>query len=444
MNYVLVMLALLAACAPVPAEEEPGSAPVRLMLHGGGSEDDAVFSEFVAAAGNGRIVTLGAVADDDPDRDWWNNYFMSLGAVSAATLNASTRGDAEAQAGLLADADGVFVRGGDQGEYLALWEGNAVQLGVQAAWDRGAVLGGSSAGCALLGARVYDARNGSVDSYEALLDPFDDAITFTDGFLDVLPGVLTDTHFVERGRFGRLAVFVARWDGGLGLGVDPRTALFVRDDGTAFVRGDGSITLIDAAASAATLAPSTPLDVRGLRVWQLPAGYELDLHDPTDPVLARPPWVAAVEPADALAWTATSLNGDDAADRELGAYALTGLDDDPYAWEDGRVEVAEVGGELAGTLVLTRLYDDSERFMNHQGALGQALGTVPGLVVVAVDVELTVDLAPPASLFPRPGSYALVYDGRTADAIGVAPEGWPSGAFEGVTVDVVGASRSWP
>ena len=427
---------------------------VRLMLHGGGAEDDALYGRFVAAAGYGHLVTLGAVEEPDeyPDLLFWDGYFVELGATSAETINTLDAADAAGQGVIdaLAAADGIYIRGGDQSRYLDHWMGTPLHDGLLQAWDRGAVIGGSSAGCAILGERIYDARVGGVAAWEALLDPFDPYITFTDGFLPALPQVITDTHFTERGRMGRLAVFLERWkeDGAaepLGIGVDPMTALFVFSDGTAEVAGSGSVTLIDPSEATATLSAGRPPDIRGQRAWQLPAGYVVDLQA-FDPVLERPGYVAGwggVEgwPGDLAA---TSLDGDRYAHRTYGDWQLSGLESDPDAWRDGQVALEPGDGTLPGLLLVTALYESSDYFENHLGGMMWALAQHPETVAVGLDIDLTAETAPPATLTAGPGSYLLVLDARSATHTGISGGGgWQTAAIEGAILSVVGPNATW-
>src|SRR5690606_21177659 len=66
---------------------------------------------------------------------------------------------------------------------------------------------------AILGEFVYGAMDGgSQTSPRALADPLGAGNTIETGFLDIaaLRGVITDTHFRERNRLGRLLAFVAK------------------------------------------------------------------------------------------------------------------------------------------------------------------------------------------------------------------------------------------
>jgi hypothetical protein len=61
---------------------------------------------------------------------------------------------------------------------------------------------------------VFDAEGGGVRSRTALQNPFDEDVTLVKNFLSLyhMSGVLTDTHFMQRDRMGRLLTFAARYD----------------------------------------------------------------------------------------------------------------------------------------------------------------------------------------------------------------------------------------
>lgn len=437
---------------PSATSEPDGTSPsgrhLVAMLHGGGPEADDLFGRFVSESNQGRIVTIGSNEPADPDLAFFDGYFRSLGAVGASTVNTTSRADADAlsNVALVDAADALFFRGGDQAAYLEEWTGTRLHEAIVRAVERGVPVAGTSAGCAILGERIYDARVASVDAWQALDDPFDPGLTFSGAFVDLLPGVLTDTHFTERGRLGRLAVFLARWqeEGGddvVGLGVDPETALYVYDDGSAEVMGIGSITVLRPPTER-TVLPGESVDLRGMRLWQLPAGYTVDLDAP-DVVLGRPTWVAAVPPiAPLLPWVPGRLDGDDRAHRQLGDRVIPEIDapDDP--WYRGELTEAPGRSELPGAFVLTRLYDDSDRFEAHIGGMMWTLGRHPGTIGIGIDIDHRAFDTDPAGIRVERG-WALIVDTRTATFAG-DPGGVPQTvAIEGATVHVIGEGSSW-
>lgn len=277
---------------PADAVATPGGG---VILMGGGPDVDAAFAWQRDRIGGGDVVVLRASGADG-----YNDYlFEDIGGVdSVETLIVDTTASAaEPYVRWAIDhAEAVFLAGGDQAVYLEAWKDGPVEDALAGAAARGAVLGGTSAGCAVLGDVVYGARNGSVFSDEALADPYDPYVTLERDFLALpaLAGVVTDTHFAARDRMGRLLAFVARaWTDGLaarpvGLGVDEGTALVIDATGTGTVMGDGAVYAVVPAAAPTTCAPGEPLAWSGVPVHALRAGDTIALPAATTSVPATP------------------------------------------------------------------------------------------------------------------------------------------------------------
>lgn len=210
------------------------------LLMGGGKEVPSAMRWLAERSGGGRLLILRASGGDDLQRYFYND----LGNISAArTLVFDARSpsfDPEVAA-LIDRADVIFIAGGDQARYIRFWKGTPVQQLLTAHVQSGKPIGGTSAGLAILGGWAYGALDdGSIDSGSALADPLGQSVTLEQGFLQVpwLKDVLTDTHFGQRDRQGRLLAFVnkARSLSGepvVGLGVDEDAALALEGDGRA-------------------------------------------------------------------------------------------------------------------------------------------------------------------------------------------------------------------
>ena len=136
------------------------------------------------------------------------------GVASAVVLTATTRADADAStiADPFADATGVWISGGTQ-DYLAdIYVDTEVERPIQARLDRGGVVGGVSAGAAVMTQTMI------VGGSDPQFDPR--------GF-DLLPGVVVDQHFLNRNRTQRLLNVLARHRDLIGLGIDEHTAVVI-------------------------------------------------------------------------------------------------------------------------------------------------------------------------------------------------------------------------
>jgi len=265
-----------------------------LVLMGGSTEVDAAFTWWNGYLGGGDVVILRVSGSDG-----YNPYlYFDIGGIdSVETLMVTTRAlaDSDYVAWRIRHAEGIFIAGGDQSDYVNLWKGSGVEEALMHAWGRGAVLGGTSAGLAILGEFVFAAFNGSVTSSEALADPYHTAVQLDRDFLAVplLADVITDSHFSERGRMGRLIAFLARivadgWSGApLGLGIDERTALVVGPDGAGQVMGEGAVYLLTSNGTPTTCMAGVALEYGDLGVTELRDGDTLTLPGGTSPVGSR-------------------------------------------------------------------------------------------------------------------------------------------------------------
>ncbi|KFN51872.1 hypothetical protein N790_13585 [Arenimonas malthae CC-JY-1] len=225
--------------APTPGKVTPG-----LLLMGGGDRNFDSLRWFFERAGGGHIVVLRASLANEVAEE----FFHEVGGIASVETYVFSNRESSSDPALLrslARADGIFIAGGDQSRYVRYWRGTPVAAALQKHVMDGKPLGGTSAGLAMLGEYLYGAMDGgSQVSPLALADPLGAGNTIETGFLQLplLHGVLTDTHFRERNRLGRLVAFVAKAEAMagpgrriIGLGVDEDAALALEGDGTARV-----------------------------------------------------------------------------------------------------------------------------------------------------------------------------------------------------------------
>lgn len=253
----------------------PGTTSSAMLLMGGGEWVHDAFRWFFERAGNGHIVVLRASGADENQKE----MFTDIGGVaSVQTLVFEAREPASDPAVLdiVSKADGIWLAGGDQAHYIRYWKGTPLNAALDQHLRDGKPIGGTSAGLAVLGEHAYGALDdGSITSPEALADPLGEAVTIDSGFLHMpyMQGIVTDTHFDERARQGRLLAFIAKLQHGsgtheiVGLGIDEYTALGVEADGSArlFTGDDGYAWLIQPTAMAVVEA-GKPLTFRNVPV----------------------------------------------------------------------------------------------------------------------------------------------------------------------------------
>jgi cyanophycinase len=219
-----------------------------------------------------------------------NPVFMDLHGVDSALTYVITdrasanRRDVERS---VRDAEIVWFAGGDQCNYIRWIKGTRVHRAVQRVFQKGGGVGGNSAGLAIQGDIAYDGcPNVSAASKDVLADPFHRDVSLSSDFFrwPALRATITDTHFHQRDRFGRLVVFLARSFYGKridGIGVDEQTSIIVTRDLKGKVYGPGAAYLLVVDHPAAVLEKGKPLTYLGLKVWKLTAGDTIDFaHRP--------------------------------------------------------------------------------------------------------------------------------------------------------------------
>jgi cyanophycinase len=261
-----------------------------LMLAGGASESvggwsDAPYRWVVEHAQNKRIAII---TYDNAATDWIPNYFRGFGAKRARNFIISNRASADIQSlyDSLITYNGVFIKGGDQKNYYDYYKGTKTQQALQYIYNNGGVLSGTSAGTAILSPIVYTAQVASVDPSTALLYAYSNQITLANDFLTTLTNkYIFDTHFIERGRFGRLPSFMATWfkkskENTTGIGVDDHTAICIDPDGKAKIYGTAAINFFYNTDSSNPYDTTvTIMRTKTMKLTQLIHGSTIDLNN---------------------------------------------------------------------------------------------------------------------------------------------------------------------
>lgn len=253
-----------------------------ILLGGGGDYPDEAMQWFSDRAGRGDIVALRA-----NDSTYYNEIFMKMGANSVRTFVMTSQEGAEQSEVLdaLNKAEGIFFAGGDQSFYVNYLKHTKVAAAVNAAAMRGAPIGGTSAGLAILGQFVYSAQYNSLTSTDALKDPFHHDMTLDKDFiaLPALTGAITDSHFAARNRMGRSIAFMARlnkaqWHPAAHVvAIDEDVAMAVDENGVGSMFTTGNYAyILTPTRDPAVCQESTPLTMEGVEVYKLGKDAKFD------------------------------------------------------------------------------------------------------------------------------------------------------------------------
>lgn len=215
-----------------------GAGPGPIFFAGSGDHPPGQIQHFRdLAGGTGAYIVVGPFAGGAPAGVEARKAFQDLGVTNVELLDGQ---DVDADARLLARADGIYLVGGVA--EIAARKLTAYAEPLRAAWRAGAAIGGTSAGAMVWGERLIVKG----EAREAVTK----GVWAEGGGLDVkpglafLPGVIMDPHFNERGRFPRLWV-AAGATSLVGIGVDENTAaVWTPADHRLTAVGSGTVTLV--------------------------------------------------------------------------------------------------------------------------------------------------------------------------------------------------------
>ena len=214
------------------------------VIMGGGTDVDAAFQWMMDRSGGGDVVVIRATGTNA-----YNPYIKSLGTVNSVEtllIDSRKKADDDGVAQIIRNAEMLFIAGGDQADYVGYWKGTKLMEAINYLLNVKKVpVGGTSAGAAILGNYYFGAERGSVESADALANPYATKIALSkDDFLNVpyLQNVITDQHFSQRDRQGRTSVFLGRIMKDWGktpnaIAVDEKTAVCIDENGLAIVVG---------------------------------------------------------------------------------------------------------------------------------------------------------------------------------------------------------------
>jgi cyanophycinase len=183
-------------------------------------------------------------------------------------------------------AEAIFFAGGDQSNYARHLSSNPLIKEVNAAAKRGIPVGGTSAGLAILGEFYFPAYKDTITSSDALINPHHERLILEKRLLDLpfLKNVITDSHFENRNRMGRLITFMARiisdnWSQKIrAIGVDESTAVMIDRNGTARIFSkNGHAYLLEPTGTPTRRSKSAPLTFGKINVRRLPNGGTFDV-----------------------------------------------------------------------------------------------------------------------------------------------------------------------
>lgn len=217
-----------------------------VCLMGGATESDPAMRWFLQRATGGDILVLRASGSDGYNNYLYSELGVAVNSVETIVFHTAAAASEDYIHRKIKQAEAIWFAGGDQWKYVSYWRHSPIgQLINEAIQARNIVIGGTSAGMAILGGIYFSAENGTITSTQALSNPYDPKMAVDSNFFlqaPYLQNTLTDTHYDNPNRKGRHIAFLARMvkDYGIaakGIACEEYTAVCIDENGIASVFG---------------------------------------------------------------------------------------------------------------------------------------------------------------------------------------------------------------
>jgi cyanophycinase len=196
-----------------------------------------------------------------------NNYlsaFSKLGCNKVEVLDIRTKADSETKRAthLISEANAVMFSGGNQSkiaDYIGETSIHKVLLD-RYKNEKGFVIAGTSAGAMAMANHMIAGGSASESFIKG-------AVKLYKG-LSLIPELIIDTHFIRRGRFGRVTEAVAQYPQLIGIGLAEDTGLIIKNNRFEVI-GSGMVIVFDARSlkhnNHKILQEGTPLSLVNLK-----------------------------------------------------------------------------------------------------------------------------------------------------------------------------------
>ncbi|MGV6829186.1 MAG: cyanophycinase [Flavobacteriales bacterium] len=250
--------------------------------------EDGILSRVVKESGGKDAVIVVIPTASSIPVEVGENYleaFLKLGCKNVHVLDIRSIEDSEkpTSIALIKKANCIMFSGGNQSKITDIIGGTTIHKILLDRYfnEKDFVIAGTSAGAMVMADEMI--AGGS--STEAFVKG---AVLMYKG-LALIPELVIDTHFIQRGRFGRQAEAVAKFPHLLGIGLAEDTGLVIKNGVEFEVIGSGMIIIFDPKKlshnNEKILKEGTPMTMANLIVHVLSNGDRFNLETRTVKVL---------------------------------------------------------------------------------------------------------------------------------------------------------------
>jgi cyanophycinase len=226
--FPLLLIAAIFSLAACSGGKKSG----KLFIIGGGTATPEMISKMISEShidkgGYGVILPMSSEEPDTAIKEW-TSLFREGGCNNVIGLNIR-KGEplTAARIDSIRNANLVFMSGGDQTRFMATINGTPIKKAIHEVFDKGGIIGGYSAGAALMSETMITGNEIKHPDNEVVFNSMEaDNVETAEG-VGMLRAVIIDQHFIKRKRLNRLICASVEHPSLQCVGIDESTAILV-------------------------------------------------------------------------------------------------------------------------------------------------------------------------------------------------------------------------
>jgi len=240
----LLLILILASAGSCRTKGKEG----KLFIIGGGSVTSAMTDKMIRESNidKGGYGVILPMSSEEPDTAIleFRTLFAGRGCNNVYGLN-FRKGESFSPSRIdsIRNASLVFMSGGDQSRFMDIVKGTPVKEAIHEAYDKGGVVGGYSAGAALMSKIMITGNELKYPNNSVIFNNIEaNNVEIIEG-VGMLETVIIDQHFIKRKRLNRLISACIEHPKSVCVGIDESTAIFV-DRGLATIYGLNQVIVL--------------------------------------------------------------------------------------------------------------------------------------------------------------------------------------------------------
>ncbi|WP_456440537.1 cyanophycinase [Psychroserpens sp.] len=241
--------------------------------------EDGILSRVVSESGGVEAVIVIIPTASSIPVEVGENYldaFKKLGCINVEVLDIRSKEDAENKKSisLIKRADCVLFSGGNQSKITAKIKGTIIHtILLERYKNENFIIAGTSAGAMCMSEEMITGGSGTKVFRKGV-------VSMAEG-MNFISELVIDSHFIRRGRFGRLAESIAKFPNLLGIGLAEDTGLVIKNGNEFEIIGSGMVLLFDPSTlthnNEQVLEEGTPMTMTNLTTHVLSNGDRFNI-----------------------------------------------------------------------------------------------------------------------------------------------------------------------